>query len=297
MAEKYYTCKQCDAEFITSHKRAFCTEKCRWRHKTLQRNPNAILKRTKVECTCKGCGVKYMPKQANRDKYCSRQCAFANKAMSHYVRNGNEYDRPSAYTRVYFKACEQCGKGFVAKDIKKLRCSDRCYKSLNNNRSREYSKKKSIKLERVCKCCGVIFIPVYGDKKSIHCSEECKKRRLRSIGKAKRRALMNTSIVDSVDPILVFERDGWVCQICGIKTPRERRGSIKPNAPELDHRIPLSKGGSHTYNNVQCSCRKCNGKKGNRSEAGQIPLFEIINISAHKELYAYRGLKSSHFLL
>ena len=62
-----------------------------------------------------------------------------------------------------------------------------------------------------------------------------------------------------VEPLVVFDRDGWRCQICGKATPKERRGSHYPNAPELDHRIPLSRGGSHTYDNVQCSCRRCNG--------------------------------------
>ena len=52
------------------------------------------------------------------------------------------------------------------------------------------------------------------------------------------------------------------CQICGIDTPKELRGSANHNAPELDHKIPMSKGGPHSPENLQCSCRKCNIKKG-----------------------------------
>jgi hypothetical protein len=33
-------------------------------------------------------------------------------------------------------------------------------------------------------------------------------------------------------------------------------------APELDHIIPLASGGAHVWDNVQCTCRKCNGEKG-----------------------------------
>jgi 5-methylcytosine-specific restriction endonuclease McrA len=29
-------------------------------------------------------------------------------------------------------------------------------------------------------------------------------------------------------------------------------------APTLDHIVPLSKGGSHTYDNLQCACFRCN---------------------------------------
>jgi 5-methylcytosine-specific restriction endonuclease McrA len=71
----------------------------------------------------------------------------------------------------------------------------------------------------------------------------------------------------------VFERDGWKCQICGKQTPRARRGYRYSNAPELDHRIPISKGGPHTYGNTQCACRACNLEKSNRSNVGQLPLL------------------------
>jgi 5-methylcytosine-specific restriction endonuclease McrA len=37
-----------------------------------------------------------------------------------------------------------------------------------------------------------------------------------------------------------------------------------PNSPELDHIIPLAKGGDHTKSNVQCVCASCNRKKGAR---------------------------------
>ena len=62
--------------------------------------------------------------------------------------------------------------------------------------------------------------------------------------------------------IAVFERDGWRCQICGCDTPRELRGDRRaPNAPQLDHIIPMSKGGGHTWDNVQCACARCNNQK------------------------------------
>lgn len=81
---------------------------------------------------------------------------------------------------------------------------------------------------------------------------------------------------ESVDSSKVFARDGWRCQICGTATPKSRRGTNHSNAPQLDHRIPISKGGPHTYANIQCACRRCNMAKGNKTETGQLPLFSII---------------------
>jgi HNH endonuclease len=59
----------------------------------------------------------------------------------------------------------------------------------------------------------------------------------------------------------VFEEAGWRCYICGCDTPRELRGKMKANSPELDHIIPLARGGSHTRENAACACRRCNTRK------------------------------------
>ncbi|MFH1149328.1 MAG: HNH endonuclease [Actinomycetota bacterium] len=56
----------------------------------------------------------------------------------------------------------------------------------------------------------------------------------------------------------VFARDGWICQYCG--------GS----AETVDHLVPRSRGGSHTWENVVAACRRCNGRKRDKlpTEAG-----------------------------
>lgn len=48
-------------------------------------------------------------------------------------------------------------------------------------------------------------------------------------------------------------------------------GTCHDKAPELEHIIPLSRGGLHTFSNVACSCRKCNHAKGDK-EYGQLNL-------------------------
>lgn len=56
----------------------------------------------------------------------------------------------------------------------------------------------------------------------------------------------------------IFTRDGHRCQYCGGV------------AENLDHIVPRSRGGTHSWNNVVASCRKCNTRKENRTpeEAG-----------------------------
>lgn len=55
----------------------------------------------------------------------------------------------------------------------------------------------------------------------------------------------------------VFARDKNTCQYCGYKFPRSELN--------LDHVIPRSQGGTSTWENVVCSCRACNRRKGGRS--------------------------------
>lgn len=50
----------------------------------------------------------------------------------------------------------------------------------------------------------------------------------------------------------VFARDGHRCQYCGAA------------AENLDHVIPRSRGGAHTWENVVAACRPCNSRKEDR---------------------------------
>ena len=65
----------------------------------------------------------------------------------------------------------------------------------------------------------------------------------------KRRALKRGAIYEVFNPVEIFERDGWRCQLCGKKT-RPDFNQYHPLYPNLDHTISLSKGGAHTKKNT-----------------------------------------------
>lgn len=67
---------------------------------------------------------------------------------------------------------------------------------------------------------------------------------------------------DSINPYAVLVQYAYTCAHCAIHTPKELRGTTHPQAPEIDHIIPLSKGGTHTHANIQLLCRQCNINKG-----------------------------------
>jgi 5-methylcytosine-specific restriction endonuclease McrA len=60
----------------------------------------------------------------------------------------------------------------------------------------------------------------------------------------------------------IFFRDRNRCQYCGRIHPQRQLN--------LDHVVPLSRGGTSTWDNVVCACVACNSRKGNRTprEAG-----------------------------
>jgi 5-methylcytosine-specific restriction endonuclease McrA len=126
----------------------------------------------------------------------------------------------------------------------------------------------------ICNACGAQYCPLYGASAAslcMPCRIDSDKVSARA-DKARRRARILGCDSEQVDPFKVFDRDKWRCALCGVKTPRALRGTYDDRAPELDHIIPLSLGGPHTYINTQCACRRCNNKKSNKP-MGQMLIF------------------------
>ncbi len=55
----------------------------------------------------------------------------------------------------------------------------------------------------------------------------------------------------------VMQRDGFSCRLCG-------RGQVEGVKLQLDHRIPISRGGTNDLSNLQTLCEDCNQGKSNR---------------------------------
>jgi 5-methylcytosine-specific restriction endonuclease McrA len=74
---------------------------------------------------------------------------------------------------------------------------------------------------------------------------------------ARRKALMRgAGATERIDPIVVWERDGGICHICG--------DSVSFYRMHVDHFVPLSRGGAHSYDNVRAAHADCNVWKNAR---------------------------------
>ncbi len=70
-----------------------------------------------------------------------------------------------------------------------------------------------------------------------------------------RRARKHQTEVERVDPRVVFARARGVCGICAVAIQSSEKWHV-------DHIVPLSKGGAHTYENTQPAHARCNLSKG-----------------------------------
>lgn len=244
-----------------------CKRKAAWARELVK--PDRTIRKKKprrIEAHCPSCGlafVRYSVSGRDAGSYCSRDCysnmkirvaterATLGRIAAHWRsapeptlvdmevaalhRIGAYVERP----KLLRNSCKACGLFMVTRTLRK----------------------------RVCEACQAQRRSV--ERKRYRRTEAG--RQDKRICKARRRALERGISADRIDPIKVFERDRWRCHLCGCKTPRRLRGTYEANAPELDHVVPLAAGGAHTWGNVKCACRKCNGSKASRP-LGQLGL-------------------------
>ena len=184
--------------------------------------------------------------------------------------------------------CKTCGavlhKSFVSVRHEKATCENcahiesekrKAHEKLIKTQKKEWEKAGKRKAKQlsfaVCECCGSLFFPTSVYNKA-YCSDECRRKASNAISKDKRLRRISKVLVDKdIDLKDLFKRDDGVCAICG-KRCRWDDSSTRDDGtflafgdyPSIDHIVPLSKGGKHSWNNVQLACRSCNSRKGNR---------------------------------
>lgn len=191
-----------------------------------------------LEATCIGCSKAFSRRRSSsvdQMLYCTKECAYAARKV---------------------QAAESAKQKVVPEQVRQE------IRSLRRIARYVERPKKTI---RPCRTCGV---PTIGKMERVRVCLGCKKasaqqakKKHRRVEKARRRARERGATADRIDPLRVFARDKWTCHLCGCKTPSKLRGTYEPNAPELDHILPLAAGGQHTWSNVACCCRRCNGAK------------------------------------
>lgn len=289
------TCVVCQAEYLPrlnkdgsprKTKYFACSAACSSRASCIAKNvggedPNGLVRsslswKAIVACLC--CGKEFRRKKSDQE-FCSKGCYLSAR-------------KPKA--RPHTVACERCGKEKATLQKSARFCGRRCantaYKHTNDpligrryeiakaataarkadaRRTKDISKKllkdkriESQRLEslRACRHCGVEYCALSG-RLMAFCGDDCawlEAKERKKAARQARKALERAALVESVRPLSVLRRDEWRCYLCDCETPASLRGTYEDNAPELDHVVPLSRGGEHSYANLRCACRKCN---------------------------------------
>ena len=142
-------------------------------------------------------------------------------------------------------------------------------------RNKIYKQKCIDKGPLCCVVCSSKYYRFEEGSSTKTCSTKCRKLNKKHRKKARKRLRNKKSDAfnSPYTPLMVFNRNKWRCNLCGCKV--QKKNIYADNAAEIDHVLPLSKGGVDEYWNVQTLCRACNSKKGN-SKQGQLSIFHPL---------------------
>ena len=216
---------------------------------------------------CRSIGYEYIDGYEGSNSTLTLKCPKCGKSIKRNWRAVRKI--ASGYQHTFI--CESC------EEIKKRERAER-QEQIYAEREKQREQKRDSELWdssfnqitfSFCKNCGM---PTWGKK---YCSKACtrtyndrrkKDRRLRKIRTVKQ------IYIDIKD---LYVRDEGICHICGKVcdfedyTIRDDGTFVAGNNyPSIDHVIPLSKGGSHSWGNVKLAHRVCNSRKSNKSLCG-----------------------------
>jgi len=183
--------------------------------------------------TCKHCSQEFTPKRVNRKnpkQFCSLKCSSDSRVKRKLI------------------LCVRCGTETYNPKF----CSQSCAASHNNQGVR---RNYNPSLTKECKTCG------QETRRPVYCSDECNPTRVNLPPEQKRQRA------------LAMHREAWQRYQAKLKNQTPANVDKKalqefylncPEGYEVDHIIPVSKGGLHCLSNLQYLTISENRKKSNK---------------------------------
>lgn len=248
-------CRECFKTFtsLSGHSK-FCCDKCRMSY---NRKNNGSL-----EKVCKQCKETFFTYQSSRI-YCGTEC------YNTYLRSVPKREVVYSYEPVakICKKCEWCEVEFKTSKKNNARyCSTRCASNNISYRLSNERKNKNLSIKRECNNCGISF---NSEKNVKCCSSKCLSRYSnRNKDIRKQRMVSNGKMDKNITLDKLYLNDGGMCYLCGDKCDRtdyvvsdEGHTIVGKQYPSIDHVKPISKGGTHTWENVKLAHHYCNSVK------------------------------------
>lgn len=186
------------------------------------------------------------------------------------------------------KTCKVCGTEFENKGCYQIYCSRKC-------NAKSWARKNSgwkPLASRSCCICGKIFMPDAFHPNAKTCSQSCNRKNDYKIHREKRIKQVCRWQRLNAEKCLKYQRQNYWRHLpdkrifhrnrmyrrrtnCSRgdmtisqwhEIERLQKGKCwwcgKDSKLDMDHLIPITKGGLHTFKNIVGSCRSCNSKKG-----------------------------------
>ncbi len=183
--------------------------------------------------SCADCGTRYWTRNPNKTPRCMdcRRLHVVHGKQSTYTHRGCR--------------CDECRAA-------NCKTSSKVQKRLRHERG-------LLKLRKCVICEGSFTHPRRGQ---ITCSPQCRRTYSGKSGSHRSRAIFYGVAYERINRVEVFKRDEWKCGLCSDPVD-PALVYPHPLSASLDHVVPISRRGPHTYDNVQCAHLTCNRNKSN----------------------------------
>ena len=206
---------------------------------------------------CEYCKHSFRPKSMRNSRFCTREHAFE---WMHEQKQRHLIERR-----------ERKRLGDIARAEQKRETAQR----LRTERAAMIHANLSVVF--CCRQCATLYCRAFFTKGrgKETCSDACEQLEITDRawrGKQDRKARMRKqrpveSHRAALAPRALWKRSAGLCACCCTFTPWELRGKNRKNSPEVDHIVPVSRGGVHSSDNLRLLCRSCNISKGSRLDA------------------------------
>ena len=294
---KNKVCKFCSGEFVVkgNSRRVYCSDQCSTKAQRLKTKEWRERKKNNPKKECLYCSKDITGKT---ESYCSKDCsdeARKKQKREKYRKENGLYDK---YGYEVVKKCKVCNADISHMKVNAMYCSNSCKQMAGDRRKGHKSKEEYLKivgeqrkkrlarleiekarkklrdekeLTRPCVECGT---PFYNPHPLVlTCTPLCSKRRKNRIKQLHNSKRLNEHNIVDKDITLqkLFKKYKGICYLCGKKCDfndkvitEEGYTIVGKTYPSIEHVIPISKGGMHSWDNVNLAHHYCNAIKSDK---------------------------------
>jgi 5-methylcytosine-specific restriction endonuclease McrA len=205
-------------------------------------NPRQVKPRYLAQQTCRASDCEQ--KATLPSGFCSKRCYHRDYARKHHLEENAKKRQRYAVDSEYKQTKLERGRLY----------------SQTEKGKENVKKRRERRLERYPDC-----EKDYAATHSVEKTERARQWRLTNVERSRklfreaagrRRSRKLNQFVEDVDPQVVWDRDQGICGICKDPADHDRF--------DIDHIVPISKGGEHSYVNAQLAHPSCNYRKSDK---------------------------------